>query len=71
MGFEPEFLNCMSWDENANKFADDGSCSFSKIWEVIPCSDCDQYNQINTTVSLCRCTHLSRFGVIYELTNKT
>eukprot|EP00347_Sterkiella_histriomuscorum_P007679 403347989 len=50
-GFEDEQLRCMAWDEVNNEFQNDGSCTYSKIWEVIPCSDCDQYNQINTTVS--------------------
>ena len=40
-GFEDEFLRCMAWDEDKHVFKNDRSCSLSKIWEVIPCSDCD------------------------------
>ena len=43
------------------------------IWDIIPCSasECDEYSQVNTTVSICRCSHLTRFGVVYQQTNVT
>lgn len=61
----------MAWDEVNYVYQNDGTCSYSMIWEVIPCPICDQYNQINTTVGVCRCKHLSRFGIVYEQTNVT
>lgn len=59
----------MSWNDESKAFDNDGSCSFQSIWEVVPCADCDQYNQINTTVGVCRCKHLSRFGIVYAKSN--
>lgn len=59
----------MYWDDPSKKFIDDNSCAFQTLWETIPCNDCDQFNQINTSVSVCRCSHLSRFGVVYGKSN--
>jgi len=39
------------------------------VYDFLPCSICDEYNQVNTTVALCRCKHLSRFAVAYQQTN--
>ena len=54
-GYGDEWLRCMSWDDKKHAFTNDNSCIFSLLWQVIPCSDCDAYNQMNTTISLCRC----------------
>lgn len=65
-GYNAESLRCMSWNNSAYQFANDGTCTYSMIWDVIPCSTCDQWSLINTTVSICRCKHLSRFGVVFQ-----
>ena len=63
----------MAWNEITHKFDNDDTCSYNMIWDIIPCpeSECDEYSQINTTVSICRCKHLTRFGVVYQQTNIT
>lgn len=66
LGFDKEFLRCMAWNASNMSFADDGSCGYNMAWEVIPCQSCTSYNLINTTVSMCRISHLSRFGAVYQ-----
>jgi len=42
------------------------------MWEEIPCLDCDKYNQMNTTISLCRCKEIkSSVAVVYFQVNAT
>ncbi len=42
------------------------------MWEQIPCSDCDKFNQMNTTISLCRCKEMkSSVAVVYLEVNAT
>lgn len=67
--YNSELLGCMYWDDVNRTFVNDNSCAFSLIWDIIPCPTCDQGKEINTTVALCRCSHLSRFAVAYEQTN--
>jgi hypothetical protein len=53
IGFE--WLRCMSWDPEKYQFINDNSCGFQYLYEKLPCSDCDQYNQVYAPISLCRC----------------
>jgi predicted ThiF/HesA family dinucleotide-utilizing enzyme len=55
----------MYWNETTRKFIDDDSCSFSLIYDDIPCLTCAESETINTTVAMCRCVHLSRFAAAY------
>lgn len=58
----------MAWDDTTYKFVSDDTCSFNVIWAELPCISCDDGTGVNTTVSLCRCKHLSRFAIVYEQT---
>jgi hypothetical protein len=65
-GIAKEWLRCMQWDPASYQFINDGSCGFSYLWEQVPCSDCDKFNQMNTTISLCRCKEIkSSVAVVY------
>jgi len=71
-GIAKEWLSCMQWDPEQYKFLNDGSCGFQFLWEEVPCSDCDKYNQMNTTISLCRCKEIkSSVAVVYFQVNAT
>lgn len=71
-GISKEWLRCMQWDPDLYKFVNDNQCGFQFLWEQIPCADCDKYNQMNTTISLCRCKEIkSSVAVVYFEVNAT
>ena len=63
-----ELLRCMYWNESSYSYVDDGTCSFTQIWDDIPCLTCAENEYINTTVYDCRCLHMSRFAAVYAKT---
>ena len=67
--YQSELLRCMSWDESNENFLNDGSCSYNNIYEIVPCTTCQQGVVLNLSVSLCRCKHLSRFATVYTQTS--
>lgn len=40
--YSNELLRCMAWSDENNSFLDDGSCSYSKIYSIVPCLTCDE-----------------------------
>ena len=63
--YEDELMRCMTWNTEQNKFINDNSCSVSKIFENIPCYSCDEDVPLNVSITVCRCTHMSRFAVVF------
>jgi hypothetical protein len=71
-GYADEWLRCMSWDEKNYTFINDGACGFQKMWEEIPCQDCDAYNKVYASISLCRCKEIrSQLAVVAFQVNGT
>jgi|LauGreDrversion4_2_1035121.scaffolds.fasta_scaffold23499_6 hypothetical protein len=59
LGYGEELLRCMNWNSFTKSFINDQACTFSIIWEMLPCTSCNVLTQVNTTVSLCRCKRLT------------